>query len=326
MAPLSKALVLAPSILFQDGQDFYGQADKEWGVITATKQNNTYGGYLLALILEACIQFQSSTTHTDPIHLTAHFLRKTLAGPVTVRINRVKAGLALTNITAELLQNEQIRVSAHAVFAFNGPKSNDSIAPTLNPPSSWARRHPLYVHPSQAKRKAFPPSWSFARHIGWTEDEHIIAKNSVDHPNRTNSATVGGGGLEWGGWFEFKKDHITNPALAFLVDIFVNTPALLPSASRHESTSPTWFATVALSVEFKNRIPSPSPQHVGAERTVGIYSSGRFITSPQGRHDISVEIWTSPSNIGEGEPTDSWRENQLCLAIAVDMQICHSYY
>lgn len=65
-------------------------------------------------------------------------------------------------------------------------------------------------------------------------DPEILAKNSAESPSRTESTTVGGDGLEWGAWFEFvdKNDMITNPSLAFLVDIFVNLPSLLPSSER----------------------------------------------------------------------------------------------
>jgi hypothetical protein len=61
-------------------------------------------GYLLALILEACIQFQSTTAHIDPIHITAHYLRTTFAAPFTICIRSLKTGSDFTNLSAELMQ------------------------------------------------------------------------------------------------------------------------------------------------------------------------------------------------------------------------------
>ncbi|KAF9533079.1 thioesterase-like superfamily-domain-containing protein [Crepidotus variabilis] len=300
MAPLNKAVKLRPSKPSIDGHHFVGEADGEWG-----------------------IKGWSFTAHVDPIHLTAQFLRKTLPGPVTVRIKRLKTGVAFTNITAELLQQHHqndVKISTHAIFGLNEANPTDRAQLTLNPPSPWARRHPLYTHPSEAERLPIPKSWSFAKYIGWAEDENIKSKNLPDHPSRTNSSTIGSGGLEWGGWFELKDEPISNPALAFLADIVENTPSLLPKSERPGIASPMWFATLTFSIEFKNKIPSPSAKH--ADRTVGLYSSGKFVTHPQGRHDIYAEVWTAPSNIGEGNSNNNWRDDQVCLAVATQVALC----
>ena len=46
------------------------------------------------------------------------------------------------------------------------------------------------------------------------------------------------------------------------------------------------------------------------------------MTAPQGRHDAYVEVWTAPSNIGEGsDDVDNWRDNQVCLATATQMAL-----
>jgi hypothetical protein len=79
----------------------------------------------------------------------------------------------------------------------------------------------------------------------------------------------------------------------------------------------SWFATMTLSMEFKNKIPPPSSLH--ADRTVGLYCCNRFMNA--GRHDAYVEVWTAPSNIGEGRHTDNWRDNQVCLATATQMAL-----
>jgi hypothetical protein len=76
---------------------------------------------------------------------------------------------------------------------------------------------------------------------------------------------------------------------------------------------------MTLSIEFKFPIPSPSLDH--SSRTIGVYSCGRFINDPQGRQDLGVELWTAPSNIGEGEPGEGWRDKQVCLAISTQMAL-----
>jgi hypothetical protein len=77
---------------------------------------------------------------------------------------------------------------------------------------------------------------------------------------------------------------------------------------------PSWYPTMAIAIEFKSPIPS-SPCY--APRTVGLYSSGRFINDPQGRHDAYVEIWTAP----EGRETEGWRDKQVCLAVSSQMAL-----
>lgn len=64
----------------------------------------------------------------------------------------------------------------------------------------------------------------------WSEDPTILAKNRLESETRTNSRTVGGGGVEWGAWLQFvdDQDQIKQSTLALLADIFRNMPQLLP--------------------------------------------------------------------------------------------------
>ncbi|KAJ7359588.1 hypothetical protein DFH08DRAFT_952703 [Mycena albidolilacea] len=80
-----------------------------------------------------------------------------------------------------------------------------------------------------------------------------------------------------------------------------------------------WFPTMTLSIEFKAPIPPPSARH--AARTVGLYSTGTFWGAPQGRHDAYVEIWTAPSELGEGKERGGWREERFCLVTATQMAL-----
>ena len=124
----------------------------------------------------------------------------------------------------------------HVIFGVNGanPKDTLRLNLNLNLPPAYARRHPLYTHPSQAVSVPVPHIFKFRSRIKWTQEQQILVKNNIDHPNRTKSTTVGGGGLEWGTWFEFNGDgeKITTPSLAFLADVFTNTPSLLPKSER----------------------------------------------------------------------------------------------
>jgi hypothetical protein len=72
-------------------------------------------------------------------------------------------------------------------------------------------------------------------------------------------------------------------------------------------------------IEFKAPIPPPSEKH--SARTVGLYSTGNFWGEPQGRHDSYLEIWTAPSNLGEGADVGGWRDDQFCLATATQMAL-----
>lgn len=190
---------------------------------------------------------------------------------------------------------------------------------TLEPPSGYSRRLPLHEHPCESKTTKPRVTWKFHEHIQWGLDPQIVSMNSSNSSLRTNSDTVGGGGTEWGGWFTFtdKAETITTPSLAFLVDIFPNMPTLLPKGERG-GLGTCWFPTMTLAMEFKFPIPTSGEY---AKRTVGLYSTGRFMNDPQGRHDAYVEVWTAPSEIGEGKITPRWRDSQRCLAIATQMAL-----
>lgn len=68
-----------------------------------------------------------------------------------------------------------------------------------------------------------------------------------------------------------------------------------------------------MTIEFKARIPSSDSY---SARTVGIYSESRFLTDPEGRHNARVEVWTAPSEIGQGDVAEGWRDGQYCIAVA----------
>lgn len=329
MAPFYKAV----NVQSGGKPDVYtGVVDSEWLVGSVP-----HGGYVLALMVEACIQHQSGTAHKDPIHVTAHFLRASSATPFEIYIRTVKSGRGFTNLTVELLQKGQTRVTSHMIFGTNappppGPSSTQAKRVSIDPPSPYARQIPLHVHPSKALKFLWPlrKEFRYNHHLKTTHDPILRARNAIDSPTRTMRSTIGGGGLEWGGWLEFvdKNERITSSSLAFLADMFINMVALLPEEIRGDNKRDglvgplSWFPTIVLALEFKTPIPRASDVISG--RTVGIYSNGRFLNDPDHRHDTYVEVWSAPCNIGEGEePEDSgdWRSKQVCLATATQMSL-----
>lgn len=133
-----------------------------------------------------------------------------------------------------MLPQGETKVTVHLIFGINAPSHDANSRLTLAPPSPYARRIPLYTHPSTAITDSLRHTWSFHDKVKCTREPEIRAKNQLNSPTRTHTNTIGGDGLEWGTWFEFLGNNakITNPSLAFLVDIFLNLPTLLPRSER----------------------------------------------------------------------------------------------
>ncbi|KAJ7160108.1 thioesterase-like superfamily-domain-containing protein [Mycena filopes] len=314
MAPLGKAIRVGydgpPDV---DMKVYQGDIDPDW-----TVGHVPNGGYVLALVLEAGIHHQSSTAHRDPIHVTAHFLQSTSIAPFQVRVRTLKRGRGFTNVLADLVQEDRTRITTHLIFGTLEP-------PRLVPPSPYARRLPLYVHPSTAVETRMARPWRFKPYVKWANDPHLRAQNQPDSPARlaVSPTTVGGGSLAWGAWFELvgPGERVTPASLAFLADTFLNLPSLLPRAERAGLVpAETWFPTMTLVIAFQAPIPAAQSQSHSAS-TVGLYSTGTFWGEPQGRHDAYVEIWTAPTGIGEGVEVEGWREKQVCLATATQMAL-----
>ncbi|KAF7299793.1 hypothetical protein HMN09_00985300 [Mycena chlorophos] len=302
MAPLHKAL--STHFATRDGQvDIYeGTVDDEWLI-----RKIPNGGYVLGLVVQACVERQASTAHPDPIHVTSHFLQATSVAPFQVHIRVLKTSRQFTNLIANLVQDAQTRITTHLIFSNLHGQPSLGLSPT----SPFARRHPLHIHPARAIPTRMP-LW-----------------NLPSSPDRTTSTTVGGGGLVWGAWMQLldADAKITPAALSFIADTFINLPALLPPEERQGIVPrETWFPTMTMSLEYKNH-PNPSPNTHHATRTVGIFSSGTFWGAPSGRHDVYVEIWTAPAELGSGSGSggvldEKWRDGQVCLATSTQMALC----
>ncbi|KAI0301133.1 thioesterase-like superfamily-domain-containing protein [Multifurca ochricompacta] len=280
MAPYSNAVEMRVVSFENDGATIYsGIADPEW-----TAGSVPMGGYLLGMVIEATNQLQSDTTHKDPLHVTAHFLRLVSTGPLEVHVRRVRSGKGFSNLTAELVQGSEIKVTSHLVAL-------DAL------PSAALTRYPLpmakMVH--------------FSHHVTISRDISIGER----HEKLTHTGN-GSGGVEEGRWHELQPgERITPSFLPLICDVF---PGLLPVAAYPLKRA--WFATVTMSMEFMAPIPRGT-------RTIGVFGSGRFIENPQGRHDFYAEVWTAPANITDkdAELPENWREGQRCLGVSHQMAL-----
>jgi len=317
MAPLAQALQVSFQSKSEDGTFYYRcELDPSWAVVAIPQ-----GGYSLGVIVEACIQHQSRSSHADPVHVSAHFLRPTNIGVGQVKVKLLKSGKTFTNILAELVQQGTTRITAHLLFGDLSPSQPGQGQRILAPPSPYARRVPLYSHPSTVSYDGAAPPWMKKMGTRVSVDAVLLNHNDPSSAVRTTTESVGGGGVEWGAWCELthKDDKLTTSSMPFFCDSFLNMPYLLPKSepgSVEEKKS--WCPTITMTVEFKARIPSSDNY---STRTIGLYSESRFQNDPDGRHNARVEIWTAPSQIGQGDVAKGWRNHQYCVAVADQMAL-----
>lgn len=140
------------------------------------------------------------------------------------------------------------------------------------------------------------------------------------------------GGVEIGGWYTFNdpQDRLSPSALALFADLYPSklVGQAFPGLPR------SWFPTVTLSIQFYAPIPRATAtldQSPSSDRSVGVWTNSKFVQDPQGRHDVYVEVWTAPGDVGaavgedgkvrEGVVREGWRQEQRCLAISHQMAL-----
>ena len=126
-----------------------------------------------------------------------------------------------------------VKIMAHIILGDLSPDPSAAIQRTLVPPSPYARRLPLNSHPSVVTPVPVRDALTYSKYLTqWSEDQMIIAHNQPDYPTRTNSETVGGGGVEWGSWCELmdEGDKLKTSSIPFFADNFVHIAALLPES------------------------------------------------------------------------------------------------
>jgi len=314
MAPLTEAL----KTRFKGTEDggstliYEGAVDPEWTIAAIP-----HGGYALCIILDAAIQAQASTSQPDVAHCTVHYLRSAMLLPYTVRIQRLKQGKGFSNITAELVQDGNVRISCHLIFT-TLPDAPPSGLPTrenltVTRPAPLARRMPIDVHPGDPK--VYPTKlvekFTFKDKMLWWENREFVERS------KREKAASGEGGPEWTCWISLtdKTDNINTASLGFFADMFRNLPEMLP---KDQKPGPSWFPTMVMAIEFKVKL---SAIHQHAQRTVGLWSTGKFMQN--GRHDNSVEVWTAPCEFGDRDAkiSEDWRSEQHCLLISTQMAL-----
>jgi hypothetical protein len=264
-------------------------------------------------VLDAAVQSQANTSQPDIAHCTAHYLRSALPKPFEVKISPLKIGRGFSNLTAELWQDGGVRITTHLIFTSlpeaPGPQLPTPRSLTVTRPSPHARQIPIEAPPSQAKATKLVGKFSFKEKMQWSEQ--------WDQLNRRNIARAsnGTGGAEWACWIQLKdeSDGITQASLPFFGDMFRNFPELLP---KDQKAGPSWFPTMVLAIEFKTKIPKSYNL-----RTVGLWAEGRHLH--EGRHDNTVEVWTSPCEFGDenAKLAKDWRKEQHCLCVSTQMAL-----
>lgn len=107
-----------------------------------------HGGYLMSVALAAAT---NASRHSDPVTMSAHFVRPGRQGTASVESRSIKEGRSLSTVSVDLVQNGSISVSTITTF---GDLSNASDIrfqsierPDLPPPEKCIRsdrsKHPL---------------------------------------------------------------------------------------------------------------------------------------------------------------------------------------
>ncbi|KAJ7215313.1 thioesterase-like superfamily-domain-containing protein, partial [Mycena haematopus] len=273
-------------------------------------------GYALGLIVQACIEHQAGSEHPDPLHTSTHYLQAIKTSVLLeVQIRVLKRGRNFINILADLVQGDRLCITAHLIFG----KIPASTRPLIDLSSGYARRLPHLRHPSEASVNPIYDFFGFTHRVRWAPDPYISARNDPDSLARR--VPTGGGVAVWGAWIELmdEDERLTPSSLAFLADCTETMGTLFPYSVTGVDMRSLWLPTLVLTVEWKAPIPPPSAVH--SARTVGVYVASGFMSQPQNRHNTVIEIWTAPCNIGEGTAVDGWRDKQVCLAVATQMQL-----
>ena len=120
MAPLQTALAdtTLKDQINKDEAEFQGHVDSNWRVISVPHGGVSYfrpersewsfevlPGYLLGHILRAATQFQSATSHKEPLYLASQFIGSSTIDPYTIHLKRIKSGHTMSNLLADFRQN-----------------------------------------------------------------------------------------------------------------------------------------------------------------------------------------------------------------------------
>ena len=123
-----------------------------------------------------------------------------------------------------------------------------------------------------------------------------------------------GWGADEGRWVELATsarrldDNILRSSFWSVIADFTHSYAMLLGGPVH------WNPTVTWTVTFYGRVPPLSEDRSGT--TTGLYARADSVVDPDSRQVLVTEWWGSPSNPGEGEVKEGWREKQVRMALS----------
>lgn len=168
-------------------------------------------------MLDGAIQHQSSTSHKDICHCTAHFVRSALPKPFEIHIKNLKIGRDFSNITANMIQDGQVRIMTHLIFTTLQDAPTDASQRklptpdnlTIVSPSPYARIMPIENSPNKSKISPVYQKFTFKNRMRWSEQWDQVARGLKQRQKD------GRGGAEWAGWVSLadESDELTPSSL-----------------------------------------------------------------------------------------------------------------
>ncbi|GAA5894005.1 mitogen-activated protein kinase kinase PBS2 [Sporobolomyces salmoneus] len=306
-----------------------------------------HGGFLLSLLTRAATTHQtlhssssppSSTKHLDPAHVSSQFLSASVAGDCEVEVSVLSVSKRWTRLDVELWQYNDsgedkkrdytskstvrtLRIRAHFLFTqlenvfdleTSTPGGNDLVPTYLN------RLCPILQHPTELRDVGYtelPGKFGFKDGMRWKEVECV-----------QDGTVEGRGELRWACWFELTQgEDLTKLAdlVPFFADCSKNGPEVLGQTPGFAKPKPSWYPTLTLAMDFKSSFPLPSSPSSGpvSKTTFGLFASTKTIQA--GRHDLTVEVWTSPADLGAdgGKKDEDWRSKVRCVGVSTQMAL-----
>ncbi len=90
-----------------------------------------HGGYLMSVALAAATRV---STHTDPVTMSAHFVRPGKAGPAELPTRVIKSGRSLSTVAAHIVQDGRVDVTTLTTFG-NLSNASDILFQDVDMPS-----------------------------------------------------------------------------------------------------------------------------------------------------------------------------------------------
>lgn len=313
---------------------YTGSIDTTWCIGSVPQ-----GGYSLSIILNAVLAFMrtpelvstdvKSVSHQDPLLLSATYIQAVTWTDFQVRIRVLKRGKSLSNLQAELWQDDKMRITTQVLMTdfgvqkesadrtkVAGLKGKDVHDPsrngyTITERSQWAPQFPLSPPERCDKPHLFGTTAENGKTFGF--GELISIANDPKHTQSSLTSNT----LSAGAYYSLipqpypqldthlvATGRLSEPKnlLPFLADMFTSPPMMIPS--KHASH---WYPTLHLTIEFKRRLPAIT-------RTATL-SRARFMIN--GQHESDSELWSHPDDQHLFNPNPAPSEpRSFILAIA----------